>query len=156
MRRSDIISGGLLVVFSLAMIFVVVPYQIRSSSELGLDPKFFPVTLLWLLLAMGVLLVATRIGAPADLEDAEPVIGPRNWLYIVCAAAFFAVTFVAINFLGFLAAGMLMIATLMAILGLRQLHWLELIGVSVGAPFFIYYALYKIFSVQLPSGVLFP
>ena len=156
MRRSDIISGGLLLIFSLAMIFIIVPFQIKSSSEYGLDPKFFPVGVLWLLVAMGVLLVATRILAPPDAADAAPVLGARNWLFIGGFTAFFVITFIAINYLGFLLAGMLMIAAVMLVLGLRHLHWLELVGVSVGAPLFIYYSLYQIFSVQLPSGALFP
>lgn len=155
-RRSDIISGGLLAIFGLAMIFIVVPLQIRSSSDIGLDPKFFPVGVLWLIFAMGVLLAATRLTMPPDDPDAEPVLGARNWLYIGGFTAFFIVTFIAINYLGFLLAGTLMIAALMFVIGLRHLNWLELVGVSVGAPLFIYYSLYRIFSVQLPSGALFP
>jgi len=150
------IAGGLLLIFSLAMIFIIVPYQIRSSSEYGLDPKFFPVGVLWLLFAMGALLVATRVYAPPDAAEAEPALGLRNWLFIGCFTVFFVITFIAISQLGFLLAGMLMIAAMMLVLGLRHLHWLELAGVSIGAPLFIYYSLYQIFSVQLPSGVLFP
>jgi hypothetical protein len=155
-RRSDIISGGLLLIFSLMMIFVIVPYQIKSSSDLGLDPKFFPVTVLWLLFAMGALLVVTRIFAAPGAPNAEPVLGARNWLFIGCFTAFFIVSFIAINYLGFLLGGVLMIAALMVVIGLRHLNWIELVGVSVGAPLVIYYSLYQIFSVQLPSGTLFP
>jgi hypothetical protein len=155
-RRSDIISGGLLLIFSLAMIFIIVPYQIKSSSEYGLDPKLFPVGVLWLIFVMGALLVATRIPAPADDPDAAPVFGVRNWLFIGGFTAFFVITFIAINYLGFLLAGILMIAALMFIIGLRRFNWLELIGVSVIAPLVIYHVLYQIFSVQLPSGALFP
>jgi hypothetical protein len=140
----------------LTMIFVIVPYQIKSSSDFGLDPKFFPVSLLWLICAMGTLLVATRIYAPPDPPDDEPALGAQNWIFIGGVTAFFLTTFIAINYLGFLLAGTLMIAFVMFVLGLRRLQWLELAGVSIGAPLFIYYSLYQIFSVQLPSGALLP
>lgn len=156
MRRSDIISGTLVVVFGLLMIFVVVPVQIKSSGEYGLDPKFFPVLLLWLLVAMGVLLAATRVSQPAGDPDAEPVLDRRNWAFIAGAAIFLLLGFIAIKTFGFVIAGTIMLALLMFAIEMRHLKWLEMIGVSALAPFVIYWLLYNIFSVQLPSGVLFP
>lgn len=156
MRRSDIISGTLVVVFGLLMIFVIVPAQIASSAEYGLDPKYFPVLLLWLLVAMGALLVATRIPQPADDPEAAPMLDRWNWTFIVGAAAFLLLSFLAINTFGYVIAGVIMIAFLMVLLELRHLNWLEVIGVSALAPFVIYWLLYNVFSVQLPSGVLFP
>ena len=156
MRRSDIICGTLLVAFSLVMIFIIVPAQISSSSEYGVDPKFFPSALLWLILAMGVLLVATRVRMRPDAADGAPVFDLQNWLFIGGVTIFLIVSFIAIHFLGFILAGILMVAILMLVLGLRHLHWIELIGVSVLAPLAIYYALFHVFSVQLPSGVLSP
>lgn len=155
-RRSDMISGALLLVFGLVMIFVIVPIQISSSSEYGLDPKFFPDALLWLLVAMGALLVATRVRLRPEPADAEPVLDLWNWLFIGGFTIFLIIVFVAINNLGFVLAGAMMIAVLMFALGLRHLNWIELVCVSVLAPLVIYYALYHVFSVRLPSGVLLP
>lgn len=138
------------------MIFVIVPQQIASTSEYGLDPAFFPLTLLWLIVAMGVLLVATRIRQPPDPPDQEPVLDGANWAFIVGASLFLLLGFVAIKTLGFVIAGTLMIAILMIVIELRNLHWLEVIGIAAIAPFTIYWLLYHVFSVQLPWGVLFP
>ena len=140
----------------LLMIFVIVPQQIASSSDYGLDPAFFPLTLLWLIVAMAVLLVATRIRQPPDPPDQEPVLDRANWIFIVGASLFLLLGFVAIQMLGFVIAGTLMIAILMFVIELRSLNWLEVIGISAIAPFTIYWLLYHVFSVQLPSGVLFP
>ena len=156
MRRSDIISGSLLVLAGLLMIFVIVPQQIASSSDYGLDPAFFPLTLLWLIIAMAVLLVVTRIRQPPDPPEKEPVLDRRNWGFIVGATVFLLVGFIAIEKLGFVIAGTLMIAILMFILELRGLNWIEVIGIAAIAPFTIFWLLYHVFSVQLPTGVLFP
>jgi hypothetical protein len=156
LRRSDIISGSLLVLAGLLMIFVIVPQQIASSSDYGLDPAFFPLALLWLIVAMAVLLVATRIPQPPDPPEEEPVLDRWNWGFIVGASLFFLLGFIAIEQLGFVIAGTLMIAVLMFALELRGLNWIEVIGIAAIAPFSIYWLLYHVFSVQLPSGVLFP
>jgi putative tricarboxylic transport membrane protein len=155
-RRSDIISGSLLVLFGLAMIFIIVPNQISASSEYGLDPKFFPVAVIWLLIFMGVLLVVTRLGTQPDAEGSEPVLGLRNWLFIGAFSLFLVLVFLAINTLGYVLAGILMVALLMVALDIRNRNWAQLIGVSILAPFAIYYALYHIFSVQLPTGIVSP
>lgn len=140
----------------LLMIFVIVPQQIASSSDYGLDPAFFPLALLWLIVAMAVLLVVTRIQQPPDPPEEEPVLDRWNWGFIVGASLFFLLGFIAIEQLGFVIAGTLMIAVLMFALELRGLNWIEVIGIAAIAPFSIYWLLYHVFSVQLPSGVLFP
>ena len=156
MRRSDLISGTLIVVFGLVMIFIIVPVQISSSGEYGLDPAFFPVTLLWLLVAMGVLLVATRVPQSSDPPEAGPMLDRWSWLFITGVTAFLVLGFIAIQTLGFVIAGVIMIAALMMVIELRHLRWFELIGVSLLSPFVIYYLLYHVFSVQLPAGPLSP
>jgi hypothetical protein len=155
-RRSDLISGSLIVLSGLMMIFIIVPIQIDSTSDYGLDPAFFPLALLWLIVAMGAMLVLTRIPQPADPPDTEPVLDRWNWLFIVGACAFLTLGFIAIDQFGFVIAGAVMIALLMIIIELRHLRWIEVVGVSVIAPFVIYYLLYHLFSVQLPAGDLMP
>ena len=142
--------------FGLVMIFIIVPIQITSSSDYGLDPKVFPVAVLWLLVAMGALLVVTRLAARPEPGDSEPVLTARNCLFIGSFAIFLVLVFVAINTLGFVLAGMLMVSLLMVALDLRNRNWLQLIGVSGLAPLVIYYTLYHVFSVQLPTGVVLP
>jgi hypothetical protein len=156
LRRSDLISGSLLVVAGLVMIFIIVPQQINSSSDYGLDPAFFPLALLWLIAVMAVLLVATRLRQPADPSDQEPVFDRRNWGFIIGASLFLVLAFVAIKTLGFVIAGTVLVAMLMFALELRKLNWVEMIGIAAIAPFTIHWLLYNIFNVQLPSGPLFP
>jgi len=155
-RNSDIISGSLIVIFGLVMIFIIVPIEISSSSEYGLDPKFFPVALLWLVVAMGALLVLTRIPTPPDPLDIEPLFDKHNWIFIGAATVLVILIFVAIEKIGFIAAGIIATAFLMLMLSGRDRNWIEIVAVSVIAPVAIYYTLYHVFSVQLPPGVLLP
>jgi Tripartite tricarboxylate transporter TctB family len=138
------------------MIFVIVPVQINSTGDYGLDPSFFPLMVLWLLVIMGVVLVANRIRQPADPPDADPVLDRWNWWFITGVSIFLLVGFIAIDRLGFVIAGTMMIAVLMFVIELRHLNWWEVAGVSLISPFVIYYLLYQLFSVQLPAGVLSP
>ena len=138
------------------MIYVIVPIQIDSAGDYGLDPAFFPLAVLWLVVIMSAVLVVSRIRQPPDPPDSEPVLDRWNWLFIGCTTVFVVAGFVAIQWLGFVIGGALMIAVLMLVIELRHLDWREVVGVSLISPFVIYYLLYHLFSVQLPAGVLFP
>jgi hypothetical protein len=103
-----------------------------------------------------VLLVLTRLPTPVDPPDVDPVLDRHNWLFIAAAIAFLLLGFVAIQKIGFIPAGIVMVALLMYALGDRNRSWIELIGVSVITPVAINYSLYFVFSIRLPSGSLFP
>jgi len=148
-RRSDLISGALLVLFGLVMIFIIIPDQIDSTGEYGLDPKFFPVSLLWLVVIMAIALVGSRLALPAGALDDEAPIDGKNWLFIVGASLYLTAGFIAVTVVGFIPATILMIAVLMYLMGVRD-EWLKLAAVSVVAPLFIYFAMRHVFTIQLP------
>ena len=100
MRRADLISGALIFVAGLVMIYVIVPIQIDSTGDYGLDPAFFPLAVLWLVVIMSALLVLSRIRQEPDPPDSEPVLDRWNWLFITCTTVFIVVSFIAINWLG--------------------------------------------------------
>ncbi|WP_172292059.1 tripartite tricarboxylate transporter TctB family protein [Pseudoruegeria sp. HB172150] len=152
MKRSDIISGTLIVLVGLLMIFVVVPRQIKSFSGYGLDPAFFPLSLLWLLVALGALLVATRLLKPVDPEAEGGGLDGSNWAYIGTAAMYFVLGFLAITAVGFVIAGAGMMIVLMLAIEKREARWTEVVLFPVATAFVIYWLLYNVFSVQLPSG----
>ena len=156
LRRSDIISGSLLTLAGLLMIFIIVPQQIASSGDYGLDPAFFPLALFWLVVVMAALLVVTRVKQQPDPPDTEPVFDRWNWAFIVGAIVFVALSYIAIQELGFVIAGTIMVALLTIAIEMRRINWIEIVAISVAAPFAIYWILYNVFSVQLPSGPLLP
>jgi putative tricarboxylic transport membrane protein len=148
-RRADIYSGGLLVVFGLVMIFAIVPSQIDSTGDYGLDPKFFPVSLLWIIVYMSALLVGSRWMIKVDDRDDPGPLDRQNWMFIGGSALYLLVGFVTIDFAGFIPGGILMIAVLMYLMGERQ-NWIRLASVSVATPIVIYLAMRHLFTIQLP------
>jgi hypothetical protein len=156
LRRADIISGTVVVLFGLLMIFAVVPVQIASTNEYGLDPKFFPVLLVWLLVAMGALLLASRLLQPAEQTDSGGGLDRWDWTFIVAAAAFLLVGFIAIRLVGFVIAGVGMLVLLMLAIERGRVRWLEVVATAALAPFIIHWLLHNVFSVQLPAGSFFP
>ncbi len=150
MKQADIISGGLFVLFGLLTIFVIVPVQIDSGGDYGLDPSFFPVALLWLITAVAVLLIVTRLPISPDPSEAAPPLDGKNWLFICGAALFLAAAYFGILVIGFIATSVLLIAIVMVATGARRLNWWAFASIPIIATLVIYYALEKIFIVELP------
>lgn len=153
MRHSDILSGCLLTALGLAMIFVFIPAEVSGTSDYGLAPDFFPVTLAWLFTGLAALLVVIRI-VPALLggwtgEDEAVPMRRGDWAFIAGAVVFLAVGYVAMERVGFVPAAIAVIAVLMiAMGGLR--NWIALGVVSAATPFVIDAAFRHIFLIYLP------
>ena len=149
MKRSDIYSGGLLALFGLFTIFILVPVQIDSGGDYGLDPSFFPVTTLWLIVLMAFVLIGHRL-LMKNPDTTRAPLDRMNWLFICIAAVLLAVVYLGLVTIGFIATSLLLIAILMVANGARKRNWLALATVPIIAPLVIYFALGKIFIVQLP------
>ncbi len=149
MRRSDIISGIVLALFGLVAIFVIIPNGISITDEYGLNPRVFPLTVMWLGTAVAVILVGYRLReGPIAADDPAPM-GAKNWLFIAAMSAYLAATYFAITIVGFKIAGPACVAVLMAVMG-EYRHPVRLVLVSLAFPLFVYYAFDRIFIIQLP------
>lgn len=154
MNRADIIAGSLITLFGLVTIFIIVPVEIDSGGDYGLDPSFFPVTTLWLIVAMAVLLVGHRLVLLKYDPDLPGPLDGRNFLFIFAATAFLAIAYFGIVTIGFIATSLILIAIVMVAMGARKQNWMALVSIPIIAPLFIYYALGKIFIVQLPDPLV--
>jgi len=149
MRRSDILSGIFLVIVALATIFVVIPAQIAVSEEYGLNPKVFPLTVMWLGAGVALILVVVRLRQPRDADEEPADMQPSNWLFIVAMSAFLAASYFALDLLGFKVAAPATIALLMAAMG-EYRHPVRLVLVSLAVPAAVYYSFDQLFAIQLP------
>lgn len=149
MKRADIYSGGLLLLAGLVTIFVIVPLQIDSGGDYGLDPSFFPLTTLWLIVLMAAVLIAHRLLTQETESSSAPLDG-MNWLFICAASVLLAVAYYGMITIGFIATSLILIALLMIATGARRKNWLAIATVPIIAPFAIYFLLDRIFVVQLP------
>jgi hypothetical protein len=142
-------TGIVLALFGLVAIFVIIPSGISISDEYGLNPRIFPLTVMWLGTLVAVLLVVQRMReAPSTADEPAPM-GSRNWLFIAAMSAFLAATYLGIVLVGFRIVGPIAVALMMAAMG-EWRHPSRLVLVSVLLPLGVYYCFDRIFVIQLP------
>ena len=96
MRRADVIAGLTLAIAGLITIFVIVPREVGSTSPIGIAPDVFPLTLLWTITGLSVLLVVARLVMRSGGDD-RPPLELHNFVYIGVAAIALAAGFIAIS-----------------------------------------------------------
>lgn len=148
MRRADIIAGLTLTVLGLLTIFVIVPREVGGTSQSGIAPDVFPLTLLWIFTALAALLFASRLLDRRSAADGPPL-ELHNVAYIALTSIVLAAGFVAIATLGFVAGGAAIVAFTMLAMGSRR-HALRVVLVSVLAPTAIYLVFKHVFTIFLP------
>jgi len=123
MRRANVVSGIVLAVFGLVMLFAVIPAQIDPGPEGIVSPRLVPNMAMILITVLSVFLVVTNLRA-ASLRagetgpDAEPSmpISRSEIVALLKLGAVFAVALALYLFVSPLAAGAgLVIGTLVAL-----------------------------------------
>lgn len=149
MRRSDIIAGITLIAVGLVTILYIIPTQITASQNLGLNPKVFPLVVMWLGTAVALLMVIVRLRQPRDPDDEAGPMQVANWLFILVMSAFLATSYFAWRMFGFLIAAPAIVALLMLAMG-EYRHPVRLVLVSVVFPLAVYFIFDRLFIIQLP------
>ncbi len=93
MRKADIISGGLVAVFGLALLLVIIPIWVPTILEgsYGLRAKDMPNVAAVTATALAVFLVVSRIRVGKTKADATPPISLENWWFLLRGAVFLTV-----------------------------------------------------------------
>lgn len=136
-------------IVALATIFFIIPPEIAVSEEYGLNPKVFPLSVMWLGAGVALILVVLRLRQPPEADREPAHMQPSNWLFIVAMSAFLAASYFAVDTLGFKIAAPATIALLMAAMG-EYRHPVRLVLVSLAVPAAIYYSFDQFFAIQLP------
>lgn len=131
MRRAEIITGIVLLIAALIMIFVVLPSQSEIVEDASIQPSFYPSLALWAMAGFSALMVLLAILRPAIPNDAGPL-QLRNFQTLLLLGAILAAAFVAIVYLGYIAGGVGLVAALMIYMGVS--NPILLVSVSGGAP----------------------
>ena len=160
-RREILLLCGLLL-GDAVFYFAVIPYGIKDPEGFGLDQGLPPsfsahVAAILLALIMGARLLSLLIGravvAPEEeAENGEAETGPwlRNAAGIGVALVF---AMVLVPLAGYYLAGICMILVLMMVMGERR--WPYLVGQPVAVMGLIWLLFDRIFSIRLPTGMLF-
>ena len=147
MRKADITAACVLIVFGLAMLFVIIPAQTESGEEYGVPPSTMPLAATGLVTAMAVLLLIQRLRKPREGGEPNPI-RAKQWLHIGGFTLFLALGLALIKYLHFIPGGIVFIAALMLITGQRKPLTIAL--VSGLTPCLVYSALWYGLRIPLP------
>ena len=148
MRRIDVVAGSLLAALGLVTILVIVPAQISGSSAYGIAPDVFPLTLLWLLVGLSLLLALLPLAGRGVPQPSPMQRG--DWLFLAGAAAFLAGAYAAVALLGMRIGGALILAGLMGLMGEWRHHKLRVALLSLLTPLILYSLFWNVFRIPLP------
>lgn len=149
MRLADIVSGLVLTLFGLVSVFVIIPAQVGSDAgPSDIAPDVFPLTLMWLLTGLAVLLWASRLMRRANDDEPTPL-ATENFFYIIAASIALLGSFLAITYLGFILGSILTIAVGILVMEGRR-YPIRLVAVSLLAPLAIWAFFRHLFTVLLP------
>lgn len=121
MEKADLAGGVAIALVGILLIFVVIPLDTEEGMYFGLPPTFFPT-----LLSVGMTGCAVALAAKAWLRlrargpRRAPPLRLRNLAMFVIAAVLVVSGVVAIDHLGMMVGGPLLIAALMLFLGERN------------------------------------
>ncbi len=121
MNKVDLICGAGLSVIGILLIFIVIPVGTTAGGYFGLAPTVFPT-----ILASGLTICALALTAQAWMRlrregNIRPVpIRPWNLLMLAASASLVLGGIIAIDYLGMIIAGPVLIAALMLFLGDRN------------------------------------
>ena len=149
MHRSDAIAGLFLTALGLIMIFVIAPWQISGTSDYGIAPDVYPLTLLWLLVIFSCMLGVHRLLKWATLKF-EPILSRADWIFILGSIIYLAIAWLAIAKLGFRLAGPAMLIVLLFLTGVLPAKKIKGIAVAVVTPLILYYLFWNVFRIPLP------
>lgn len=121
MEKADLAGGVAIALLGILLIFVVIPLDTEEGMYYGLPPTFFPI-----LLSVGLTVCAAALAAKAWLRlraggvlQAAPL-RLRNLAMFVISAMLVVAGALAIDYLGMIVGGPLLIAGFMLFLGERN------------------------------------
>lgn len=153
MRRANVVSGVVLAVFGMAMLFAVIPWQIEPGPQGMMSPRLVPGMMMALVTALAVLLVINNLRAAPDSKDADseddasPIVR-GELLALVRIGAIFALAVALFSWVSPLAAGVIVVAGALLVLGERR-PWMIL-----GMPAILLLALWFLFYKVLGTAIV--
>jgi putative tricarboxylic transport membrane protein len=142
MRRANIVSGIVLAVFGLVMVFAVIPAQIEPGPEGIVSPRLVPNMAMILIIALSMLLVVNnlRAGEPRPAEGPSVPITRSEFAALLKLGTVFGVALTLYLYVSPLAAGAgLVIGTLVALGERRPIVIVLMPAVLLAAIWLLFY-----------------
>ncbi|MPZ60509.1 MAG: hypothetical protein GEU93_04270 [Propionibacteriales bacterium] len=147
-READAVSGGILAVFGVFVLFQSL--QLRFYIEGVPGPGFFPALLGIALMVTGVALVVTRLRTPRGTAEEFRLPGRHEamrslglWVAVMAAA-------LLVGSLGFLLTMFLLVAVILFVIERRR--GLSSVITAIAVPLLVWLLFAELLQVRLPAG----
>lgn len=147
--NKDIVTGGILLVFSMILYFFIIPKEISHTSKEDIYPKIF--TTILGCLSFFLLIQGFLNKEKWSLQKKLTSIKGRD-LYIVIFIGGITLSGWLISFVGFYIMSVIIIVGLLFYLGIR--NWIKIFCLCSGFLILIYLLFEKGLRVRLPRGFL--
>jgi len=147
--NKDIVTGGILVVFSMILYFVIIPTEVPHNNNADFYPKFFTAVLGCL--SFFLLIQGFRNKEKWEIQEKLSSI-KRKHLHIMIFMAGIVLSGWLISFVGFYIVALIIAVGLLFYLGMR--NWVKIFCLCSGLLIFIYLLFEKGLRIRLPRGFL--
>lgn len=121
-RRANVISGIILAIFGLFMLFAIIPVQIAPGPEGMMSPRLVPTMMMIVVTALAVLLVIANLRVETGRSGPEPgsPVSRSEVIALLKLGAVFALAIVLFLWVSPLAAGTALVVGALVALGERR------------------------------------
>jgi hypothetical protein len=143
------IGGIFLSLFSLLMLFVVIPAEISADKGIGgVSPQFFPQLVVVFLLVCAISTFITGYLKRGKPGQKNYTITVREAKLVLLSLFLLAMYITAFDWFGYMIPTIAALLVFMYTFGQRKKKWL--ISISLGAPLLIYLFFTKVLQMPLP------
>ncbi|WP_158972217.1 tripartite tricarboxylate transporter TctB family protein [Chachezhania sediminis] len=148
MKRADLVSGLVLAAFGVVMLAVVIPAQIEPAPDGYVSPRLVPNLAMIVIVALSLLLVLQSLPKSEETPKAgTPVFFARDWVALAKISGVFAASLVLFWLGSPLAAGAVLIAGTLLLLGERRP--VILVGMPAGLLLAVWALFYKLLGTVI-------
>jgi len=145
----DQLIGFILFIFSLALYFYIIPWEVEEASEAGLvafSSSFMPKLISILLAFFSLLLLTSK---KTDSQEYEGLPTLRSGITILLLITYLILTYL----IGYLPATYIIFPIFLIFYGVRKLATIAIFTIIVPSVLYLFFA--KIMLVMLPTGTIF-
>lgn len=149
MRRANIISGIVLAIFGLVMIFAIIPWQIETAPQGFVSPRLVPYITMVVVVVLSAQLVLSNWRMPANasnIDKASPI-SRAEIIALLKIGAIFALSIALYLWVSPLAAGATLIVVTLLVLGERRP--LPIIVIPSVILLAIWFLFYKVLGTEI-------
>lgn len=146
--KAQRVTGVVLVVFALILLFVLIPSQINYTGTKSVNPRTFPTIIAYCLGALGIAsYIVGILHKNRENQDITTVTGKEIRLVLFTLVCM-ALSAFLMRWIPYLPVSVVILAVMMWVFGQR--NKIVLAAVSIGVPVFIFLFFTYVLKLQLP------